>query len=81
VSHTHHCVVCNMTVAICSEACVHEGDHYCSVHHPDPAKRHNPAPVARMNVRVVSDAIPDPPPSHYAHMADELEQRLKQSEK
>jgi len=58
MAHSHHCKVCNVVTAMCDGPCVQEEDHYCSLHTPDPALRHNPAPVPRMNVRIVDEATP-----------------------
>jgi hypothetical protein len=63
MAHIHHCKICNEQVAICSDdSCLdpghpNAGEHYCSVHHPDPAHHVEPTPpLARpISVRVEKD--------------------------
>lgn len=53
MSHAHHCKVCGQLVAMCDgDTCAQEQDHYCSVHHPDPAHHVEDKPTVRMTVRV-----------------------------
>lgn len=63
--HTHHCEVCKIAVAVCSdEACQGDppedgqphpnaGEHYCSIHHPEDEHKIVPAlPLSRFNITV-----------------------------
>ena len=54
MAHQHYCRVCKIPVAVCNdESCFqpdgdgefrhpNAGEHYCSIHHPDPAYRVDP---------------------------------------
>lgn len=62
-AHYHHCEVCKVPVANCSDdACQGEGHpnngkHYCSVHHPDPQFRvEQQPPPPRYAVLVKSES-------------------------
>lgn len=62
MSHTHHCQVCKIAVAMCSDdACTGDdehanaGEHYCSIHHPEEEhKAVVPPPLSRFNITVVA---------------------------
>jgi hypothetical protein len=37
MAHTHHCKICKIPVAVCSdERCQGDEGHFCTIHHPDP---------------------------------------------
>jgi hypothetical protein len=50
--HYHYCAICKIPVALCSDdSCKEEdsghanvGEHYCSIHHPDPEHHVEPTP-------------------------------------
>lgn len=64
MAHTHHCEVCQISTAVCTDqACEGEGHanagkHYCSIHHPDPAHRvEQAAPPPRYAVLVKDQKV------------------------
>lgn len=60
--HTHHCAVCKIPVAVCSDdACANDethgnaGEHYCPIHHTEAEhKVIPPPPLSRFNITVVA---------------------------
>lgn len=54
MAHSHNCKVCGVEVARCSDdSCLNKehanaGEHYCSIHHPDPEHHVEPTkPLTR----------------------------------
>lgn len=61
MSHTHHCPVCKVPVAVCSdEHCLGDEGHYCTLHHPDPAYHQDLIPPPGRNTTTVVIQAPTP---------------------
>lgn len=55
MAHTHECAICKQIVAHCDGECQHQGEQFCSVHHPDPQFKVEDKPTVRMTVKVAKD--------------------------